>query len=265
MALKYGITLDYAAYISSAGDTLWHPIANEKYYHRIVGVGTDTIHRWYGTISQTKEGAVLLLQADSLGQGEYMLLGDDDGALTWQMETEDTYCLQRSWCLHKHLQRPQNITLALRLHTLSETVDSLRLQVTNDNGNVLQYIVPDSIIEDSLCYFTLQNMDTIAHIQLFGTIQRNAPRRIANKHNTPVSSKGTDVHIDVYNNVITVDGFADNRLFDVYLYDSSGKLVSTISSKNPISIDNVPTHIYHIEIFSMGKIVGSVTIPLQNN
>ena len=47
LALKHGITLDYAAYLSSAGDTLWHPIDDENYYHRIVGIGLNAVFEWY--------------------------------------------------------------------------------------------------------------------------------------------------------------------------------------------------------------------------
>lgn len=56
LALKYGITLDYAPYISQSGDTLWHPVYDEYYYHRVMGVGHDTILDWFDFVSYNKEG-----------------------------------------------------------------------------------------------------------------------------------------------------------------------------------------------------------------
>lgn len=51
LALKYGVTLDYAPYISQSGDTLWHPTHDEEFYHRVVGLGNDTICGWTGCVS----------------------------------------------------------------------------------------------------------------------------------------------------------------------------------------------------------------------
>lgn len=260
LALKHGITLDYAAYLSSAGDTLWDPITDENYYHRIVGIGRDTVNNWTGNVSQTKEEVVFLLQTDSLQPNEYVLLGDNDGVLTWSLDAGNIYCLQRSWRLRTYLQQPQKVTLVLRLSALIESFDSLYLQVTDHNGMVQQTVLQDSIVGDSLCFFTLHDVDTISNLCLCSYIQATRPQKAPSKHNaqTPFSV----ANISVSDNTITIEGFPDDQLFDLYLYDSTGKLITIITSYNPITISNLPNTIFHVEICATGQIVGSITLPL---
>ncbi len=260
LALKHGITLDYAAYLSSAGDTLWHPIDDENYYHRIVGIGRDTVHNWNGNMSQTKEEPVLLLQTDSLQPNDYVLLGDDDCALTWSLDAENIYCLQRSWRLRTHLQQPQKVTLVLRLSALIEPTDSLYLQVTDHNSMVQQTVLQDSIVGDSLCYFTLHDVDTISNLYLYSPILATKPQKAQSKHKAQTQSSAAN--ISASDNTITIDGFPDDQLFDLYLYDSTGKLITALTSYNPITISNLPNTIYHVEICATGQIVGSITLPL---
>lgn len=44
LAIKHGITLDNAPYLSTRGDTLWHPKTDKTYYHRLQGIGADTVY-----------------------------------------------------------------------------------------------------------------------------------------------------------------------------------------------------------------------------
>ena len=42
LALKYGITLDYAPYLSHAGDTLWYLRVAADFYSHVLGIRSDS-------------------------------------------------------------------------------------------------------------------------------------------------------------------------------------------------------------------------------
>lgn len=76
LALKYGVTLDYAPYVSPMRDTLWSPESDADYYHRIVGIGSDSLHQWSASCSSSKENATLQLVApEPLAEGIYQFAG----------------------------------------------------------------------------------------------------------------------------------------------------------------------------------------------
>ena len=132
LALKYGVTLDYAPYISSMADTLWHPIYDVDYYHRVIGIGHDTILDWFHLISHSKEDSLLYIQSDTLLPNEYVLFGDNDAPLYWQKDFDDDYILQREWRLRRFTSQPNNTKIVLQLAAFDESIDSIQMILKTD-------------------------------------------------------------------------------------------------------------------------------------
>lgn len=261
LALKYGITLDYAAYLSTSGDTIWHPIYDKDYYYRIIGIGNDTLHGWESLVSHTKEDAVLHIETDSLMPNEYVLIGDNDGPLDWQIEPDGRYYLARMWRIRQFVHQPKRLRLALQISSMEQKADSLRLDVMDESRGLYQ-LLPDSIIEDSVCYFSLNHTDTLMHLRLSGFVSDSNlhPNSIKRNDNTGDTSE-SDIQYEVSGNSLIVKGFPDDQIFTLYLYDSAGKIISSLSSRNPIDLSMLPNGIFYIEITVDNRIIGAIPIP----
>ena len=260
LALKYGITLDYAPYLSPIGDTLWNPRVDEDFYHHVIGVGNDTLYGWYSNVSETKEEAQMLLSVDTLMPGEYILLGDDGGSLEWSPEPDGLYSLPRIWRMRQSVRYGRPISLKLSLSEIG-MVDSLRLIVTNENGLLPRFVMPDSIGRDSICYFTIDDAEPVSQIQIHGLPHDPTA------HDSPLdvtSTNGdseTSIVIDPSGKTIVVNGFPDGQVFFLYLYDNTAKYLSTLSSMSPIDISMLPSSVLYIEIIANNQIIGAVPIP----
>lgn len=265
LALQYGITLDYAPYISFNGDTLWHPKTDEDYYYRVVGIGNDTVHGWSTLLSQSKENAVFAIQTDTLQAGEYILMGDDNSGMEWRLDVDGHSTVQRMWRMRQFVQRQHSISLVMQLSALDGLAEPLWLSITDELGNELQNIQPDSIVRDSVCYFTINRTDTLMHFKLNGfVVEANQLR-----HNTPRMSSagntsGNDNDAIILNSdsrTIIVNGFPDGQQFVLYMYDHLGKYLSRLTSTSPIDISMLPSSVFYIEIMTDNRIVGAIPVP----
>ncbi|NVK49762.1 MAG: hypothetical protein HWE09_08330, partial [Cyclobacteriaceae bacterium] len=95
LAIKYGITLDATVtnYVSSAGTVLWN---NTSYWNDVFGIGKDdgsglnqtssnSINTGSGDgTGQSGKGNIVLSNASSLDDGDFLMLGHDNAALTEQ-------------------------------------------------------------------------------------------------------------------------------------------------------------------------------------
>ena len=255
LALKYGITLDNAPYISIVGDTLWHPISDRYYYNHVVGIGNDTVHQWETHISHSKEEAVMHIQTDTLSPFEYILLGDDNGALDWYPEPDGTRAVQRIWCMRQFVKSPKDLTISLQLSALSEPADSLRLIIMDADRMVLQSVQPNEIQGDSICYFSVRRAEPVLYFRLHGTIS----------HQMQMDESSANIHYDASNRTIIVNGFPEDQVFVLYLFDNTGKYISQLSSTTPIDISVLPNAVFQIEITTNNQIVGSIPVPAFGN
>lgn len=261
LALKYGITLDYAPYLSPAGDTLWYPEADEHYYHHVVGIGSDTLYGWYNRISETKEDALILLSADTLMPGEYVLLGDDGGVPEWTPEPDGLYSLQCTWRMRQSLRQRIPISLRLSLPDIG-MADSLRLVVIGMNEHPLHVITPDSIGRDSICYFTIDEAESVVQLRLYGLPLDPLVRMDVSRNDTaPAGDTEDGIIVDPSGKKIIVNGFPDGQIFYLYLYDNTAKYLSTLSALSPIDISALPSSVLYIEIIANNQIIGAVPIP----
>lgn len=264
LALKYGVTLDYAPYISQAGDTLWHPADDEEFYHRVMGIGNDTVCAWSSLVSQSKEDSLLSIRTDSLAPNEYILIGDDNGAANWREEYDGEYVLKRTWRLRRFTQQPKVVTLTLQLPALEETADSLRLKITDINGMTLATIQPDSLIEDSVCIFSISQADTVVQLRLYGV----NPHPIQTEQSDPNQSSGSDTNesplvFDATNKLLYISGYPDDQVFTLYLYDNVGKYITSVNTYNPVDVRTLPNTVFYIEVMTDNQLVGAINIPLS--
>ena len=256
LGLKYGITLDYAPYLSCHGDTLWHPLIDEDYYHRIIGIGNDTVYGWQSLYSCSKEDAALLIAADSLKPNEYILLGDDGGDMEWRHETIEEFAVHRKWRLHTHTRQPLRLTAVVQLPSVATGV---RMTVRSELNGQLSAIRPDSVHGDSICYFTLTNLDSITHLSVSGIVLdplRNRDDRL----NDTASGNGI-ISYDPQTGTIMIDGYPENQLFDLYLYSATGQYITTLTSRNPVNVSGFPQTVAYVEIIADNQIVGAIPIP----
>ena len=259
LALKYGITLDYAPYLSQTDDTLWHPKQDKDYYHHIIGIGNDTVYGWAETQSNSKENAILHIQTDSLAPNEYLLLGDDNGDLEWRLDYDGFFVLHREWRMRQFVKHPHRTRLSLRLSELNEPADSIRLAVIDANGYNSHLVSPDSIVGDSLGWFTLCEIDTLFHLRFYGIVT-NPMHRNRKQSNIHTSSE-TDIHFDIEHNTLVIDGYPDGQVFVLYLYDATGKYVSSLSSMSPVDVSMLPSCVFYVEITANNQMVGGIPIP----
>ena len=153
LAIKHGITLDNAPYLSTRGDTLWHPKADKTYYHRLQGIGTDTVYHLNAKHSKSLEDSLLrIFTPNILPINTYALVGDDDVPLGWSPYENGYALLQRTWLLRTSDTLP-NICIALQPENLLDTPDTLALILFNTDGDITQTIYPDSTnAANQLCY-----------------------------------------------------------------------------------------------------------------
>ncbi len=260
LAVKYGITLDYAPYISCGGDTLWHPDHDASYYHRITGIGNDTSRMWYAQKSFALDTAIWSLITDTLCPGEYVLMGDNDGTLYPSVQADGSYRLNREWMLRAHVKEPVSVKLELAVNALPDILyDSLWLIVTDADG-LPRYTIPaEDIVPDSLCHFVLPAVDhTPLLLSLHGTAAKSEHQRTQQK-----TQQNNNVWYNAQEGVIEVAQSLQGKVCTAMLYDSTGKLIGSVRTQMPLSVRALPGNAYHIEIVTDGTIVGSITLPFN--
>ena len=153
LAIKHGITLDNAPYLSTRGDTLWHPKSDKTYYHRLQGIGTDTVYHLKAKQSTSLEDSLLrIFIPKPLPANTYALVGDNDVPLGWSPYENGYALLQRTWLLRITDTLP-NICVTLQPENLPDAPDTLALILLNTDGDITRTVYPDSTnMADQLCY-----------------------------------------------------------------------------------------------------------------
>lgn len=262
LALKYGVTLDFAPYISQLGDTLWHPEHDEAFYHRVVGIGNDTIYHWESHVSQSKEDSLLVVRVDTVMPNEYIVMGDDNGSLDWERNLNDEYLIPRKWRIKQVVAQPKVITIAVRLSAIEDVTDSLRLAITDADGTLMQTLSPDSVIKDSVLYFTLNTAESLLQFQIKDVILHETHSVIEDTGNSQNGNMSdTNISFNANSQTIVVNGFPEEQLFELYLYDNLGRYFLSVTSQNPIDVKALPNLVSYIEIIADNQIVGAINIP----
>jgi len=250
LAMKYGITLDYAPYIAPNGDTLWNPTLDDNYYHRIVAIGADSAHLWQTSQSASKEHATIQLVAPMpMQEGQYILLGDNDGEESWSLQADGSSQLFRTWCMKQHnIDSPFSIVWH---PTLEVTIpDSVVLKLSN-LFDVEQYrIHPDSIVGDTAYWFTCPAINETMILQM-STIEDED--KTATTPNVVYNASAGTVAIS------TLD---PDKIYSYALYDNIGQLLFRPSPSRPdaIRVGHLPMGVYRIEAFDNNQMAASAPL-----
>ncbi len=172
LALKYGVTL-HIDLLSSTPTTVWNATANSSYDNAVFGLGRDDASGLSITQSnsiltgsgdgtgQSGAGNIVLSNPSSLDNGDYLVIGNDNGSLTEEIAAADVPSvasgsnrLPREWKV-QHTGNVGTISLAIDLNGISlaetGTVANIRLMVDEDgdgefnDGDGVRFYVPSSV------------------------------------------------------------------------------------------------------------------------
>ena len=198
LAIKHGITLDNAPYLSTRGDTLWHPKTDKAYYHRLQGIGTDTVYHLKAKQSTSLEDSLLrIFTPKPLPANTYALVGDNDVPLGWSPYENGYALLQRTWLLRTTDTLP-NICIALNRNNLPDTPDTLALILLNADGDITRTIYPDSTnAANQLCY-TISHPATHTWFSFLTTDNETPHRHQVQKNNKGNKNSGNNKNNEDY-------------------------------------------------------------------
>ena len=162
LAIRYGITLGPVDYIGGNGNRVWlHRRDSAMFHHRITGVGSDTACNLHQLCSRSEmDGSVVTLSADSLPQGAYLLVGDNDAPLTFQQEDGNVEILARQWRVQASGAEGVDFSLSFDTRRIPIPTDSLVL-LLDDNVVLPSVATTNEVRFDNLwlpsdtCTFTL--------------------------------------------------------------------------------------------------------------
>ncbi len=231
LAVRYGITLGPVDYVGSDGTRVWrHRCGGTRYHHRITGVGTDSV---YGlcqlrSCSEMEGGMVTVSTSDSLISGTYLLLGDDDGPLSFAGDTlYGVACevLSRTWLVQSTEAQDNRFSLTFATRGFALPSDSLMLVV--DGGIYL----PNAVTADAVHFDGVAFPPDSSHLTLARGAELRALASLsygANTRHTPLPTLHS--RISLYPNP-TVGHYTlevtDARWVQVSVYSLQGKLMAT--------------------------------------
>lgn len=176
LAIRYGITLGLVDYIGGNGNRVWqHRRDSAMFHHRITGIGSDTTCNLHQLCSRSEmDGAVVTLSADSLPQGAYLLVGDNDAPLTFQLENGDVETLARQWRMQASGAEGVDFSLSFDTRRIPISTDSLVL-LLDDNVVLPSVATTNEMRFDNLwlpsdtCTFTLARGSILWQLAQSGT------------------------------------------------------------------------------------------------
>lgn len=252
LAIRYGITLGPVDYIGGNGNRVWqHRRDSAMFHHRITGVGSDTACNLHQLCSRSEmDGSVVTLSADSLPQGAYLLVGDNDAPLTFQLEDGNVEILARQWRVQASGAEDVDFSLAFDTRSIPIPTDSLVLLI--DYNIVLPSVATTNEVRfnhlrlpSDTCTFTLARGSMLWHLAQSGAKGAkghggNGDKEIAYSENSQLSafnfqlfpnpttghfnievSGARQVHVTIYNlqgKVMTVYNDSDR---DQYFFEGS--------------------------------------------
>ena len=259
LAVKYGITLDDIPYISPVGDTLWSEVSDALYYHRIHGIGHDTVSGLNNTLSSSFEDSLIYLMSSAAVSGSYALTGDDDGSLSWNRDNGSLWCLDRRWRLRLHGMNRVNIAVS---PILTATADTLYLGIIDETGQIHSLIPADHIDSTGMTCYHLDASGTKDYT-FFTNAAVSAQQRTKGRGQSAVSpfEDDEDARMEVYYDssshlLYAQTDMEGNRPFVYRLYDSTGKLLDSFHADDAgrvtVSIA-LPAGVYYVECIGNGQ------------
>lgn len=252
LAIRHGISLTEVPYVTPLLDTLWHPVRDERFCHRITGIGKDSISGLNALESRSCENALVTLRSDNLKEGSYALTGDDDNSLYWNM-SDTLYRLSSTWRIRTHV-----ITAPLTLivdASLTTKADTLRLALLDEAGWIRTVVQPDSIDAVGRTCFTLQP-DTMTD---YTFVTHNLPAA-RNASAAPTTSGILSANYVQEDGLLRVNyQLASGEPVTCLLYDSAGHLLATFAGSDSEAVTRLtlPAGVYHLRLMQAGRVVST--------
>lgn len=227
LAIRYGITLGPVDYIGGSGDHVWqHRRDSALFHHRITGIGNDTACGLHQLRSRSEvDGAIVTLAADSLPQGAYILIGDNDAPLTFQLQDGDIETCERQWCVQLTGAKDAVFSLSFDTHGIPIPTDSLVLILGGD------LVLPSVSTANEVCFNGLMlPSDTCVFGLARGTLLwqlAQSGAKDAKSHGNTTANKSADT-----------DGLAhsDIQAFSLYPNPTTGHFNIEVSGASQVQI-----------------------------
>lgn len=146
LAIRYGVTLGPVSYIDGAGHRVWDYADSGLYHHRVTGIGIDTLTGLRQLRSRSEmDGSVLTIAADSLGEGAFLVAGDDDAPLVFEPEGS-METMARRWRVQSTRAEGRLFTLVFDKREMEAAGDSIVLLVDS------HVFLPDNACGDSAVF-----------------------------------------------------------------------------------------------------------------
>ena len=230
LAIRYGITLGPVDYIGGNGERVWQYRRDSAMFHnRITGIGSDTACNLHQLCSRSEmDGAVVSLSADSLPQGAYLLIGDNDAPVTFQQEDGDIETLARQWRIQASGADTVEFSLEFDKRTIPIPTDSLVLIFDGDivlpsaaNANKVSF---DNLwLPSDTCTFTLARGTLLWQLAQPGA--KSSQSQNGNSNNTTI--KPDDNKTLTHSNIQT---------FLIYPNPTTGHFNIEVSSAHQVQI-----------------------------
>lgn len=247
LAIRYGITLGPVDYIGGNGNRVWqHRRDSAMFHHRITGIGSDTACNLHQLCSRSEmDGPVVTLSADSLPQGAYLLVGDNDAPLTFQLEDGDVETLARQWRVQASGAEGVDFSLSFDTRNIPIPTDSLVL-LLDDNVVLPSVATTNEVRFDNLwlpsdtCTFTLARGSILWQLAQSGTKGAkghggNGDDNTTKSDNTHTLTHSSIQTLSIYPNPTTghfnieVSGA---RQVQVTIYSLQGKVMATYNDSD---------------------------------
>ena len=162
LALRYGITLRKADYLSPQGNIIWSARDHADYYHRVHGIASDPFYLYFSTSSVSMEDSLVSLSvSDTLPDFSYALIGDNGAEVDWTPCEGNTAVLQRRWFMHTSGRMPSEAALDIHTSLFPDYSDTLFLALLSEENAIQSLIPPSSIDSLGIARYSLPCADTI--------------------------------------------------------------------------------------------------------
>lgn len=247
LAIRYGITLGPVDYIGGNGNRVWqHRRDSAMFHHRITGVGSDTACNLHQLCSRSEmDGSVVTLSTDSLPQGAYLLVGDNDAPLTFQQKDGDVETLARQWRVQASGAEGVDFSLSFDTRRIPIPTDSLVL-LLDDNIALPSVTTTNEVRFNNLwlpsdtCTFTLARGTLLWQLAQSGA----KGTKVHSGNGDDTVTKSYNTHTLTHSNIQTFSVFPNPttghfnievsgaRQVQVTIYSLQGKVMSTYNDSN---------------------------------
>ena len=259
LAIRHGISLTEVPYVTPFLDTLWHPVRDERFCHRITGIGLDSISGLATATSSSREDALISLSATHLSEGAYALVGDDDNGRYFSL-SDTLYRIARTWRMRTH-----NLTTPISLRadaSLTILTDTLMLGLLDEAGWVRTIILPDSTDAELRACYTLMP-DTLIEFTFLSRTCPDFRQEIsgANNQSSTASSASATYLADEQRIAVSYNLPTDEPV-TCMLYDSAGKYITTFSGSSTAALARItlPSGVYHLRLIQSGQCVATAKL-----